>query len=207
MSIFNRLKTTVQESKQILTEMIKEYILFSPESKQLILKKKTVLLFCQQAVSKVEQLKSLEPDLSEGLIATVEHKKVQVKIHFTPEKITLNENSIEGELRLLTPPEFYTDSIIYRYLIAGWQNFLGSKIPNGKLPEGVRVEADKVYYALPRNQSQLIEALFSSLKNESTLITSLKQGELMIETSVALSWNDFDLQKLFQLFNQKSAQK
>jgi hypothetical protein len=205
MGIFNRLKTTVQESKQIITEIIKEYILFSPESKQLTLKKKTVLLFCQQAIARVEQLKNLEPDLSEGLIATVEYKKVQVKIHFTPEKITLNENSIEGELRLLTPPEFHTDSIIYRYLIAGWQNFLGGKIPNGKLPEGVRVEDDKVYYVLPRNQSQLIEALFSSLKNESTLITSLKQGELVIETSVALSWNDFDLQKLFQLFNQKSA--
>jgi hypothetical protein len=37
---------------------------------------------------------------------------------------------------------------------------------------------------------------FSSLKNESALITSLKQGELMIETSVALGWDNFDLQKL-----------
>jgi hypothetical protein len=204
MSIFNQLKTKVQESKQVLTGIIKEYILFSPESKQLTLKQKTVLLFCQQAVSRVEQLKSLEPDFSEGLIATVEHKKIQVKIHFTPVKITLNENSIEGELRLLTPPQFHTDSIVYRYLIAGWQNFLGGKIPHGKLPEGVRVEDDKVYYTFSRNQSQLIEALFSSLKNESTLITNLKQGELMIETSVALGWGNFDLQKLLQLFNQKS---
>jgi hypothetical protein len=205
MGIFNRLQTKIQESKQILTGIITEYILFSPESKQLTLKKKTVLLFCQQAVSRVEQLKSLEPDLLEGLIATVEHKKVQVKIHFTPVQITLNENSIEGELRLLTPPEFHTDSIVYRYLIAGWQNFLGGKIPNGKLPEGVRVEDNKVYYTIPRNQSQLIEALFFSLQNESALITSLKQGELMIETSVALSWSDFDLQKLLQLLNHKSA--
>ena len=207
MNVFNQLKIKVQESQQLLTGIIKDYILFIPESKQLTLKKKTVLLFCKQAVSRVEQLKSLEPDLSEGLVATVEHKKVQVKIHFTPEKITLNENSIEGELRLLTPPQFQTDSIVYRYLIAGWQNFLGGKIPNGKLPEGVKVKNNKVYYTLPRNQSQLIEALFSSLKNESALITSLKQGELMIETSVALSWSNFDLQKLFQLFNQKSAQK
>ena len=207
MNVFNQLKTKVQESQQLLTEIIKEYILLIPESKQLTLKKRTVLLFCKQAVSRVEQLESLETDLSEGLVATVEHKKVQVKINFTPEKITLNENSIERELRLLTPPQFQTDSIVYRYLIAGWQNFLGGKISNGKLPEGVRVKDDKVYYTLPRNQSQLIEALFSSLKNESALITSLKQGELMIETSVALSWSNFDLQKLFQLFDQKLAQK
>jgi hypothetical protein len=85
------------------------------------------------------------------------------------------------------------------------QNFLCGKILNEKLPEGVRVEDDKVYYVLPGNQSQLIETLFSSLKNESALITSLKHGELMIKTSVALGWDNFDLQKLLQLFNQKSA--
>ncbi len=205
MSLFNKLKATVQDSRQILKGIIKDYILFSSETKQLTLKKKTVLLLCQQAVSRVEQLKNLEPHSSEGLIATVEHQEIQVKLHFTPEKITLHEDSIEGQLRLLKSPEFHTDSIIYRYLIAGWKTFLGGKIPNGALPEGVRVEEDKVYYTLPRNQLQLVEALFSSLENGSALITNLKQGDLIIETSVTLNWNDFNLQKLWQILNLKSA--
>ena len=127
MGIFNKLTATVLKCKQFIRKIIKDYILFNSENKQLILKKKTVLLFCQQAVARVKQLTSLETDLSEGLIATIKHKKNQVKIHFTPEKITLNQDNIEGELRLLTPPQFHTESIIYRYLIAGWQNFLGGK--------------------------------------------------------------------------------
>ena len=204
MNLFNKVKATVQESKQFLREIIKDYILFDSGNKQLILKKKTVVMLCQHAVARVEQLKSLEPDLSEGLIATIEHKKIQARIHFTPEKITLNKDTIKGELRLLTPPQFQTESIIYRYLIAGWHNFLGGKVPNAALPDSIRVENNKIYYTMPRNQSQLLEALFSSLKNESALITSLKQGELTIETSVALSWNDFNLQSLLQLLNRKS---
>ncbi|MEA5510640.1 hypothetical protein VB715_12775 [Crocosphaera sp. UHCC 0190] len=157
MSIFNKLKATVQDSRQILKGILKDYILFNSETKQLTLRKKTVLLLCQQAVSRVEQLKSLEPHSSEGLIATIEHKEIQVKLHFTPEKITLHEDCIEGQLRLLTSPEFQTDSIVYRYLIAGWKTFLGGKIPNDNLPEGVRLEDNKIYYTLPRNQLQLIE--------------------------------------------------
>ena len=163
-----------------------------------------MLLLCQQAVARVEQLKSLEPDLSEGLIARIKHKKIQVKIYFTPEKIILNQDNIEGVLRLLNPPQFHTESIIYRYLIFGWQNFLGGRIPNAVLPNSITVENNKIYYTMPRNQSQLIEAMFSSLKNESALITSFKNGELMIETSVALCWNNFNLQSLFQLLNRKS---
>ena len=156
---------------------------------------------CHQAINRVEQLKSLEPDFLECLIATIEHNKVQVKIHFTPEKITLNKDNIEGELRLLTKPQFQTENIIYRYLIAGWQNFLGGKVPNAVLPENIRIENNKVYYHMPRNQSQLIEALFSSLKTDSALITNLKQGELIIKTSVALSLNDFNLQSLLRLLH------
>jgi hypothetical protein len=204
MSIFNKLKATVQDSRQIIKGIFKDYILFNSETKQLTLKKKAVKLLCQQAVSRVEQLKNLEPDSSEGLIATIEHKDIQVKVHFTPEKITLHEDCIEGQLCLLTSPEFQTDSIIYSYLIAGWKTFLGGKIPNNKLPKGVRLEDDKIYYTLPRNQLQLIEALFSSLENGSALITNLKQGDLIIETSVALNWNDFKLQNLLQLLNLKS---
>ncbi|RUT09701.1 hypothetical protein DSM106972_001960 [Dulcicalothrix desertica PCC 7102] len=177
--------------------------MFNSEAKQLILKKKSVLALCQQAESKVEQLKSLQPDSEEGFIAVIEHNKIQVQLHFTPEKITLSEDSIEGELRLLKAPQFQTDSIVYRYLIAGWNMFLGGKIPNGALPNGVRVENNKVYYTLPRNQAQLVDGLFHNLKNGSALITNVKQGDLIIESSVSLSWNDFKLQNLLQLFNSK----
>ncbi len=199
MSIFNKVKATFQDSRQFLQGMIEEYIMFSPQTKQLTLRQKTVLLLCQQAVSKVEQLKSLQPDAEEGLIATIEHKQIQAKIHFTPEKITLHEDCIEGQLRLLTPPQFQTDSLVYRYLIAGWKIFLGGKLPNGALPDGVRLENDKVYYTLPRNQLQVVDALFSSLETGSALTTILKQGELMIESSVALSWSKIKLQNLLQL--------
>ena len=71
MSIFNKVKATVRESKQFFREIIKDYILFDSGNKQLILKKKTVCNICQQAVARVEQLKSLETDFSEGLIATI----------------------------------------------------------------------------------------------------------------------------------------
>jgi hypothetical protein len=33
------------------------------------------------------------------------------------------------------------------------------------------------------------------------ITTTLKQGELTIETSVALNWNDFNLQSLLKLLN------
>jgi hypothetical protein len=68
------------------------------------LTKKMVLFLCQQAESRVEQLKSLELHSEKELIATIEYNKIQIKLHFTPEKITLNKDCIEGELRLLTPP-------------------------------------------------------------------------------------------------------
>lgn len=141
--------------------------------------------------------------MSEGLIATIEHNKFQVKIHFTPEKITLNKDNIEGKLRLLTKPQFETENTIYRYLIAGWQNFLGGRIPNAALPENIRIENEIIHYCMPRNQSQLMEALFSSLKTESALTTNLKQGELTIKTSAALSLsrNDFNTQRLLKLLH------
>jgi len=103
----------------------------------------------------------------------------------------------------LKSPQFDTESRIYSYLIAGWTTFLGGKIPNGALPKEVRIENNKVYYTLPRNQSQLLDALFHNLENGSALMANLKQGDLTIETSVALNWNDFKLQNLFQLLNLK----
>ncbi len=203
MGILNKITVTFQESRKILQRTLEKYILLKAEVKQLTLKKKMVLLLCQQAESRVEQLTSLEPDSEEGLIATIEYNKIQIKLHFTPEKITLNEDSLSGELRLLKPPQFDTESRIYSYLIAGWTTFLGGKIPNGALPKEVRIENNKVYYTLPRNQLQLLDALFHNLENGSALMANLKQGDLTIETSVALNWNDFKLQNLFQLLNLK----
>ncbi len=83
MGVFNKITATFQESKQFLKRTLEEYMMFSSETKHLTLKKKTVLLLCHQAESRVEQLKSLVPDSEEGLIATIEHQKIQVKLHFT----------------------------------------------------------------------------------------------------------------------------
>jgi hypothetical protein len=104
----------------------------------------------------------------------------------------------------LKSPQFETESIVYRYLIAGWVRFLGGKLPNRALPKEVRIENNKVYYTLPRNQSQLLDSLFHSLENGSALMTTLKQGDLTIETSVVLSWNNFKLKNLLQLLNFKA---
>ncbi|MBD1213729.1 MAG: hypothetical protein ACK6A9_20885 [Dolichospermum sp.] len=204
MGVFNKVTATFQESRQFIRRSLEEYIMFIPEAKQLILNKKMVLLLCQQAESRVEQLKSLEPHSEEGLIATIEYKKIQIQLHFTPEKITLHENCLEGELRLLKSPQFETESIVYRYLIAGWVKFLGGKLPNGALPKEVRIENNKVYYTLPRNELQLLDSLFHNLENDSALMTTLKQGDLTIETSVVLSWNNFKLKNLLQLLNFKA---
>ncbi|MEH1801570.1 MAG: hypothetical protein V7L13_20815 [Nostoc sp.] len=201
--MFGKITAAFQESRQFLKRSLEEYIMFSSGTKQLTLTKKMVSLLCQQAESRVEQLKSLKPHSEEGLIATIEYNKIQVQLHFTPEKITLNEDCFEGELRLLKPPEFDTESIVYRYLIAGWKIFLGGKLPNGALPKEVRIENNKVYYTLPRNQVQLLDDLFYSLENGSALMTNLKQGDLTIETSVILNWNNLKLQNLFQLLNLK----
>ncbi len=203
MGVFNKINETFQESKQLLKKSLEEYISFSNEAKQLTLKRKMVLRLCQQAESRIEQLTSLETDAEEGLIAKILYNNVQVKLHFTPEKITLEEDSITGELRLLKSPEFETESIVYRYLIAGWKIFLGGKIPDGNLPKEVRIEKDKIYYTLPRNKLQLVDALFHNLENGSTLMTSLKQGDLTIKTSVALSWKNFKFQNMLKFMKLK----
>jgi len=99
----------------------------------------------------------------------------------------------------LKSPQFETESIVYRYLIAGWVKVLGRKLPNGALPKEVRIENNKVYYTLPRNELQLLDSLFHNFENDSALMTTLKQGDLTIETSVVLSWNNFKLKNLLQL--------
>ncbi len=203
MNVFNRAKAKFQDSGKLVQKIIEEYVVFDLQAKQLILKNKTLILLCQQAELKVDKLTSLIPDSEEGLTAVIEHNKIQIKLHFTPEKITLKNEVIEGQLRLLTPPQFETESIVYRSLIAAWKIFLGGQVPGGVLPEQVRVEGNKIYYTLDRNQLQLLDAFFHNLQTNSCLTTSLKQGELIVNSSVALSWNNFKLQSLYQALNLK----
>jgi hypothetical protein len=203
MGVFNKLSETLQESKEKIKKTVEEYIIFSSQAKELTLKPKMVMRLCEQAESRIEQLTSLQPDAEEGLIATILYNNIQVKVHFTPEKITLHEDTITGEIRLLKQPEFETESIVYRYLIAGWKIFLGGKIPDGNLPKEVRIEKDKVYYTLPRQQLQLVDALFHSLENGSALMTNLKQGDLTIKTSAALTWKNFKFQNMLKFLKLK----
>ena len=83
---------------------------------------------------------------AKGAEITVEFEKGIYKFDAAVafEKITLNQDNIEGELCLLTPPQFHIESIIYRYLIAGWQNFLGGRVPNAVLPDSIRI-VEKLY--------------------------------------------------------------
>ncbi len=204
MNIFNKAKTKLQESGKLVQRLIEEYVIFNLQARQLVLQKKTVLLLCQQAELKVDKLINLIPDPEEGLIAIIDHNKIQIKVYFTPEKVTLKDDCIEGQLLLLTPPQFETESVVYRSLIAAWKIFLGGQIPNQALPEQVRVEGDKIYYTLPRNQLQLLDAFFHNLQADSSLMTNLKQGELIMNSSVALNWNNFKLQSLYQALNLKT---
>ncbi|MBW4585072.1 hypothetical protein G7B40_006225 [Aetokthonos hydrillicola Thurmond2011] len=186
MNILDEITATFQEPNTILPRIFEEYIVWKPEGKQLILKQKMVLLLCRQAQYRVKQIINLELDPQEGFIATIEHNNIPIKLHFTPEKITLNEDSLEGELRLLQPPKFEPGPTIYSYLIAGLKTFLGGKIADKPLPKEVRVENDKVYYTLAQNPSKLLDALSHNLENGSALMIDMKQGELTIETSYAL---------------------
>jgi hypothetical protein len=202
MEILNQLGKAFQGSGKLLQQYVKDYIDVIPQSKQLILKPKAVLLLCQQATARVEQLTGLEPDANEGLIAIVEHQQIKVKVHFTPEKILFKGDFIEGQLRLLNKPKFETNSPIYRVLISGWNTFfLGGYIPNQVLPEGVRVDGDKVYYKFPKAQLRLMNALFQKLEDDSALNLSLKQGELSIESAIAINWSDLNFQDLLKIFN------
>jgi hypothetical protein len=203
MSLFNAIAANLPQPRKLLQGVIEDYISFAPQSKQVILKKKTVISLCQQVESRVEQIKSIQPDEEEGLIATIEVNKIQVKLHFIPDKITLHQDCLQGEIRLLNPPKLETESIVYRYLIAGWQTFLGGKIPNGVLPKEVRIDKDRIYYNLPRQQLQLLDILFHTLENDSALVIDIKKAELKIQSSVALRWDDFKLQSLLQLLQRK----
>lgn len=203
MNVINQFRKTFEASSNFLQDFLNDYISFNSESSQLVLKQKTVLLLCQQAVSKVENLKSLEPDSEEGLIATLDYKGIDIKVHFTPEKITLYEDSIEGQLRLLNSPEFQADSFFYRILLEIWKTFLGGQISSGSLPKEVRIEKEQVYYTIARNQLKLLNALFLSLKNGSTVLMSLRKGELILESSAEISWKDINFEQLLEALGLK----
>ena len=200
MKPFNRLKKAVQNSGQLLQNYLKDYIAIDSPSKVIILKPKAVLLLCQQAVSKVEKLTSLEPDPKEGLIAVIEHEAIKVNVHFSPEKILLTDDGVEGQLRLLSKPQIDSDRIIYRTLIAGWKIFLGGNLPNHALPEGVRIDGERVYYNFPNGQLKILDVLLQNLENNSALNLTLQEGELRIESAVEIHWNQINLQGLLQIF-------
>ena len=207
MNIFNQLGKVAQNSGKLLQKQAENYLVVSPATRQVILKAKTVELLCQQAVQRVEQMTALEIAPNEGLIATIEHQKVKLKVHFTPEKILLKGDLIEGQLRLIQKPQVESESFLYRTLIAGWNTFLGGHIPDQALPKGVRLDGNLVYYAFPVAQLRLIEALFHNLEDGSSLNLELKQGELRIDSAVAINWSDLNLLSLIQLFTASANKK
>jgi hypothetical protein len=188
MKFFKPIRSTVLTAKKSTQKYVEEYVLLNLETKQLILTQKAVLLLCQQAEHQVEQLQSLEPDLNEGLIATIESKKIRAVVHFTPDKITIQESCIKGQLRLLNSSQFYSKSPIYRCLIEVWKNFLGGNM--FCFPENIEVKGDNIYYTFPRNYIKLLEYFLSNQKNGSALVTFVREGKLIIETSLTLSWTD-----------------
>ncbi len=185
----------------LLKERLKEYIVISPQSKQLALETKAVLLLCKQATTKVNQLISLETDAKEGLIAVIQHKQIRVKAHFTPEKIIAKGNMIEGRLKLLNKPDIETDSLIYRPLILIWKTILGGNIDNQVLPERMRIEGDIIYYEFPKEQLPLVDALFHKIKDNSSLNLSLIEGKLLIESDISINWSDFNVKELIRIFS------
>lgn len=201
MGLIDKLGQATKNSGKFLQKSVEDYIVFNPASKQVILKPKMVLFLCKKAVDKVEKLTDLEPDSKEGLIATIAHEKITAKIHFTPEKITLNSETAEGELRLLKNPEFETDSIFYRSLITSWKIFLGGYIPNDKLPEGIKIQGNQVFYSFPKSQLILINLLFKSLSDGSSLNLQIIQSELIITSEMSINFNDINLLELIKMLN------
>ncbi|MGK7890577.1 MAG: hypothetical protein AB4042_14700 [Leptolyngbyaceae cyanobacterium] len=196
MSFFNRLSKGLGLSTQLLQQFLEPYVSINPSEKQLILKDKTVAILCQQAINRVEKITNLEPDAVEGLWATVKHQNLEFKIHFTPEKITYNDDLIEGQIRLLKKIDCQTNSLAYRVVIAAWKTFLGGTVPNQVLPEGIRSEGDRLYYQFPKSQLKLIDALFTTVENNSAVNLALLKGELYLDTTI--TWSRVDLPKLIQ---------
>jgi hypothetical protein len=207
MGFLEQLGKAAQNPGKLLQKQLEDYIIVDPPAQKLILKAKTVELLCQKTIQRVDQLTALEPDSQQGLLATIEQNQIKAKIHFTPEKICIKGDLVEGQLRLLQKPQVESSSLMYRTLIAGWSTFLGGYIPNQALPEGVRLEGDLVYYTLPKGQLRLVDALFHNIQDGSALNLDLQQGELDITSTVAINWRDINLLSLIQLFTAISGKK
>ncbi len=207
MKLFDQLSNAAKNSGKMLQKQVEDYIVIDTPAHALTLKAKTVELLCQKTIQRVDQLTALEPDPQQGLLATIEQNQIKAKIHFTPEKICVKGDFVEGQLRLLQKPQVESSSFMYRTLIAGWSTFLGGYIPGQALPEGVRLEGDLVYYTLPKNQLRLVDALFHNIQDGSALNLELQQGELQIKSTVAINWRDINLLSLIQLFTAISSKK
>ncbi|AFZ38311.1 hypothetical protein Sta7437_4883 (plasmid) [Stanieria cyanosphaera PCC 7437] len=196
MKKLHNVKNIWQQSQKITQEFSQQYILLNREDKQLTLKEKTVLLLCKQAEARVEHLTSLQPEEKEGMIAVIETEKIKAKLHFTPEKIIVKDDYIKGKLKLLNSPQLESNSIVYRYLIAGWQTFLGNKIPHQVLPKDIKVEQNKIYYSLPKDKIELLKPFWAVFQDDSALLTTLREKELTITSSVAFNRDNFKVQDL-----------
>ncbi len=201
MGLLKNLGQKLKNTGKLLQPLLTSYLAFEPSAKKIILKQKIVNFLCQQAETKIEQIISLKPDEEKGLIAIIKHQEITAKINFTPELITIKEDCIEGKLKLLHKPELKSDSLLYGYLIAGWNIFLGGKVPKFVLPDNIKIENDTIYYSFPRNQVKLLEALLKTIENDSTLNVNLEKGELIIESSVSINWQDIKIEDLMLILN------
>jgi hypothetical protein len=186
---------------KLLQESVRDYISLNSQLKQLTIENKGILLLCQQAIARVNQLTSLSPSGAQGLIAVIQHEKITVKVHFTPVQILFIGDIIEGKLQLLSKPDIETDSLFYRPLVLIWKTLLGGKIHNNALPEKMRIEGDIIYYEFSKDQVPLIDALFHKIEDNSVLNLDLSEGRLIIESQVSINWRDINLQELSQIFN------
>ena len=206
MRLFDQLGDVAKNSGKLLRKKVEDYVRIDPPNR-LTLKVKIVNLLCQKTIQRVGQLTALVPDSQQGLLATIEQNQINVKIHFTPEKICIKDDLIEGQLRLLQRPQVESSSPVYRTLIAGWSTFLGGYVPNQAFPEGVRLEGDLVYYSLPKDQLRLVDVLFHNLQDGSALNLDLQQGELHIQSTAGINWRDINLLSLLQLLTAISSKK
>ena len=203
MNIFKNIKQKAQSAGKALLPLVKQYLDVNPEEQEIIIKPQATVFLCKQVQGKVEKIKSLKPDEKKGLIADIEHNSINITIHFNPECITLKEDCIQGQLRLINKPDIKTDSKVYNTLIAGWKVFLGGYIPQSALPENVKVEGEKVFYTFPRNQLKTLEALLKGVKNESVFNTDINEGQFTIKSNVSLDWSNIDIQDFLSSFNSK----
>lgn len=190
----------------MIRKQVEDYVRVD-QPDQLILKAKTVNLLCQKTVQRVDPITALAPDGHQGLLATIEQNSINAQIHFTPEKICLKGDRVEGQLRLLQKPHIESSSPLYQTLIAGWSTFLGGYIPPEAIPAGVRLDGDLVYYTLPKGQLRLVDVLFHNIQDGSALHLSLQQGDLHIKSTVGIHWRDINVLSLIQLLTTIASQK